>query len=201
MNRILSFVVTLLLMSPSLVFAENTPTVENIDVPMIQVATVNVYEARITKQEKDFFEVAYDAHNREGIQTDIFSSLALIDSKGYIIPLYRSKQSFALGNDQQLSRVEKIAIPSYLKGDYNVIMSFATSSGLTLANTSLGKITFSGTGEYIGIEGCSLSVSGDDKGYNAMQGIDVGNDENITVTCFLRNLSSQAITATPCDCC
>jgi len=168
-----------------------------VSIPMVRIATVNVYEPSITNQAQESMEVTYVAHNREGIQPDIVSSVMLLDASGSFVYHQQAKESFTLGIDEQRTIHDTVQVPPYLKGDYSVFLKLANRSGVDLANVRVGSVHLNGSGEYVAISGCVLKVSNDDKEYDLFQGIDVDQNETLTLSCTAKSSFSSVVTVIP----
>lgn len=206
----LSLCVMICLVSAIPVFAQ-TPTVpmpSGMDKPenigkmenMILLATTNITEAKITKQEDALLEVTYTVNNEQGVQTDVRSSLALANEKNTIVEEQISRDVFSLGENEKKTRIISLEIPSFLKGEFTPVITLSTESGMVLSMYPMDKkIQVSGNvNDVVYFEGCVLSVAGDDsKKFLAMQGVDVASQEDLLAHCTAKNMSSNAITATP----
>ena len=166
---------------------------------VIVIATTNITEAKVTKQENTVLEVTYTVNNETGIQTDIRASLGLLDAKNAMVEEQRENAVFSLGENEEKVRTITIEIPTFLKGEFTPVVSLATEAGLFLSVHPLQeKITVSGIdSNWIDFQACYLTVTGDEKKYFAGQGVDVAANEELLAHCSAQNMSAQSQTVTP----
>ncbi|QQS61308.1 MAG: hypothetical protein IPN70_00005 [Candidatus Moraniibacteriota bacterium] len=176
--------------------AENPEMIQEMEI--IRIASVNVYNPVVVSKEGTSIEVAYDINNREGIQTDIITSLLLLNKEG--IPLFQNvfKDPISLKNDETKKIIQKLELPFFPNGTYDIGIEVSNSSGLTLAQSSIKDVEIAGiTTGYVKIESCRLTINKEEKVYSPSEGIDVLPVEELYVSCFYKSTFLESVTVKP----
>ncbi|MDD5084117.1 MAG: hypothetical protein PHT88_04310 [Candidatus Moranbacteria bacterium] len=172
----------------------------------LTVATVNVSDVKLVRQEGKALTVAFSISNREGVQPKVIYAVNLVqkDGSGQDITVDRKVYDDVLSigtNDVAHKEITYVA-PDYLQGTYFIKVEARNPEGLIFGMSQIpNAITFSGTGEYIRINptACFLTVDGENKNthYALAQGVDISQDETLTAHCPLQSAFSTAQTITP----
>ncbi|MFA7319799.1 MAG: hypothetical protein WC022_04360 [Parcubacteria group bacterium] len=107
-----------------------------------------------------------------------------------------------LGRDNK-KYIEKDVIymaPRYLKGKYKVDIDYLDEAGGRIGSYVAGDVDLSGgDNNFLEIlpETCFLQVEGNENSLILTQGIDVKKEENLLITCSVKNSSNEEIAATP----
>ena len=111
------------------------------------VATVNIYNATITKQNENNFDISFDISNREGIQFGVKYGILLEQensSSTIIADNYLYDETLTL--DQNIIHKDiKYTAPNNLDGNYNISLISKNDGGLPYSNILLGKIKLNKT--------------------------------------------------------
>ncbi|EKE19486.1 MAG: hypothetical protein ACD_8C00151G0002 [uncultured bacterium] len=181
-----------------------SPNVPSAQPKTVTVATVDIYDSKIISQDGSTLKISFDLSNRVGVQPDVRYSLALIEEteKGQnLIDEKIYDEKISLNENETLKKEIIYQAPSYLKGNYTPILFAKNSAGMDFAISPLAPVTFSGTGEYVQIknETCYLKIKGDESGvkYSLMQGVDIAKDENLILSCVVKNNYTESIIISP----
>lgn len=103
----------------------------------------------------------------------------------------RAGESLITGIDYPISGIEP--------GVYELWVVAQTSGGSTLGLGFAGNVTIENSRAVaIAPESCELTVSGEtDVSYNLYQGVDVATEEDITVSCLVKNYDTKTVTVLP----
>ncbi len=163
------------------------------------VARVNIYNAAITKQDGDVFSISFKLSNREGAQPNIRYAVELVDSQQNVVDEVVYPETLNLASNTEVQKDITYTAPAYLSGTYQLVLISQNTSGLPLAEATLGPVTLSGKGQYAQIEPstCFLQVRGTTEKFTIDQGIDIKPTETLDLTCALRNNSQSDLSLTP----
>ena len=168
--------------------------------PMV-VATVNIYDAKITQQYGNVFAISFDLSNREGAQSGIRFAVELINEQQLTVDEVVYPEVTNLDSNSHVVKNIQYVAPAYLSGTYRLQLVSKNSNSLVLAHATLGSVTLSGSGVYTEIDpkSCYLSISNEtgDKRYSLEQGVDIAQSETLNITCAVTNRSSSALTLSP----
>lgn len=162
------------------------------------VADVNLSNASVLSNDGKTLVVSLDIENRSSsTQSDIRYGLELVRSaaKGReIADTFIAPETVSLQGDQSVRKELSYPIPSVLSGDFEVWTIARTTGGLMLGLNNAGKVTLSSSADRVTVVpgSCRLSVSGDDKTYALLRGVDVASNETLSLSCKIRNESSSS---------
>ena len=161
--------------------AADSATMSTVNSEVVVVATVNVYSAKIVNQNGNAFDISFDLNNMEGTQSGIKYAIELTRNKdNQSIDETVYQDVINLGVDQTISKQFTYTAPSYLSGDFNLVLSVKNENGLPLSNVSLGSITLKGTNEYLEIIANSCAIK--DGGADMQISCDIKNHYKIAQT-------------------
>ena len=163
----------------------------------VLIATVNVQDIQLLKQEGNVLTLTFGITNDEGIQPEILYAVNLYakDSKGALSVIDQKvygNDVINLGVKESAHREVTYAAPSFLKGSYFLGVEVKNPDGLPFGTVLLTEpVTLNGTNEQIAIDSsnCFLTVGGEKSGkhYSPSQGVDIASDENLTAHCSVMN--------------
>jgi hypothetical protein len=166
----------------------------------VLIADVVLRNARIEAQNGTNMNVVFDVVNNGETQNDVQVKIELVLKQGdkmYTLDQYASPVAFQSEKGSRTTQTVAYQAPSYLKGDYEIILSIGNISGLIYALADVGKISLQGDGNYItiGTAKCYLTVDGEasQPHYTLSQGVDLGTGEVLRAHCPIKNESAQPI--------
>lgn len=164
----------------------------------VTVATVNVYDSKITSQQGAKISLAFDISNRKGVQPGIRYGVYLSKDSSFIDGLVYP-ESIDLGEDETKHFELTYEAPQFLQGSYDVWVMAKSMTGLPLGFNKAGSVLLNGSGKYIGLESCYLTVVGEEGGkkYTLDQGVDISDSEEVALSCSAQNLFGSALSVSP----
>jgi len=157
---------------------------------MVTVATVNIYDAKITEQTGNVFKISFDLSNRTGVQPQVIYGISLTrtDENSYIVADEKvfSSEVVSLGENETKKINITYEAPKYLKGKYVPVLNAKNGNALPLAISTLNEVTLDGQGDSLEITNCFLSVKEDNdpqKKYELLEGVDVEKNETLFGNC------------------
>jgi hypothetical protein len=167
----------------------------------VLIATLNIQDAKITGQEGNKLKISFNLFNRENIQPGVKYAVVLKDAENKtVIDQKVYDETLTVGPNQTLSKIIEYQAPEYLKGEYNVWIMSKGFSGSTMAATPAGKVSFSGSGEYLEIKNgtCFTAVEGKPKTKTDINQImRIADSENIVLDCAITNHLKDVLQASP----
>ncbi|MEK7152090.1 MAG: hypothetical protein AAB773_01540, partial [Patescibacteria group bacterium] len=162
---------------------------------------VSISNARVMPQAESKINISFDVANGEGTQPEVKYQIELLEKKegGYVsVEQYVGNEVWSLGEDQTVKKDIVYFVPTYLNGTYEVLITLANTNGVILTVASAGSMELRGTGEYLNISECYLSVSGEKNiTYDPIKGVDILPREDLTVHCKVTSSLKKAATITP----
>jgi hypothetical protein len=176
---------------------ENSENLEN----SVLLATINIYEAEILKQENNKFDLSFLITNREKAQPSVKYAIQLIskneEGNETVIDEKVYPEVLNLGENSEIRKEIKYKAPEYLNGSYFLRIVSRTEGGLILGTNFFKEIYLKGNSRYIEVlnSSCFLSVEGEEqnKKYNLHQGVDVKSDEILKLNCKVENHSGEDV--------
>lgn len=138
-----------------------------IDDPGVLVAAVNIYDAKIVSQENNKITLAFVLSNGEQVQSGIKYAVSLMkgekDGAQTLIDEKIYDEAVSLSENIATTREIIYEAPEYLSGTYDIWIISQNGKGLALGSSNIGKITLTGSNEYIEIQpsSCQLQVQGE----------------------------------------
>ncbi len=173
---------------------------------LVTVATVNVQNLQILKQEKNVLNVFFSVSNREGVQPKIIYAIGLLEKKDKVFFTVDKKvydnDILNLGPNTNIEKMISYTAPAYLKGSYFLRVEARNPDGLILGIIQTPEaVTLDGTGEYIAVDqsSCFLTVDGEkgNKTYAIDAGVDIAKEEVLTAHCSVTNTFKTEQTVNP----
>lgn len=169
------------------------------------VANINLSNATILSQDGSTFRIAVDfVNNGETSQSDIKYGVELVkrqDKTQTRVDTFISGETLTIDATKTLHKeFTYTASPLLSSGDYELWLLSRTTGGLILGIARVGEVSLASTiGGQIAIspESCYLHVEGDTAKYTLLQGVDVGEEEVLSIRCRAQNNFSRSITVSP----
>ncbi len=201
---ILSIVFASLFLSAGVSFAATT-TATSTPAQVVTVATVNVQNAKIVSQTGNQITVNFDLTNRVGAQPQIKYGIMVIQQVNSSTQILADEKIYSdvvslTANDQKNITVTYDA-PSFLSGQYLIVVEAKNEDGFPFGSTPAGTVTFQGTGQSLAIvsDSCYLTVSDDASNtrYTLTQGVDVNPSEDLIAHCDVQSSFQSNTSAVP----
>lgn len=168
------------------------------------IATVNVQDATLIKQDGNALSLAFNLSNREGVQTGVKYSVSLVrettNGKLYM-DTYVYPEVLTLLQNSSIRKEVTYTAPSGLSGEYHVIIESKTSGGLPLGIADIGTVVLAPVMKGIEIltDSCFLNVQNEAKlpKYTLSQGVDIDATEALVLSCMVANYSSVERSVSP----
>lgn len=163
----------------------------------VVVANINLSDAVVLSQEGASIITSVTIANQGSTpQGDIRYGVELLRSIGQeqeTVDAFIADETVSLAARQSVRKEITYEVPAFLSGDYEVWIFSKTTGGLLLGFAKAGNVTLSGSGDRLEIGRCFLSVAGDSAEYSLDNGVGIGEDEPLSLSCMMRNLSSKDI--------
>lgn len=196
---------------PAEAVSEDTVAGKPISGEPVRVATVNVQNLQLLKQEDNVFTLEFNLSNREGVQPKIVYAVNLTRKTGVedeaaaeaaIADKHVYNDLINLGENQSVRKQITYEAPDFLKGEYSLEVEARNPDGMPFGTSEVpGTIFLYGNGEGIQVdsESCSLTVEGENpqKRYSLDQGVDISSEETLVAHCTLANTFLSVRSVTP----
>lgn len=168
----------------------------------IIVANVNIYNAAIVSQNGHDITLSFDLNNGAGIQDGVGYDVSLIQNTatGQVVADKKVyEERLFLSENSNTHREITYAAPASLAGTYMLLLMSHNKEGLPLGVAPVGSVSFeaSGSGVTLDASTCALSVLSDSKTFGLLQGVDIKNEETLTLSCEATNTTSESLTLRP----
>ncbi|MFA6392488.1 MAG: hypothetical protein WCW54_00160 [Candidatus Paceibacterota bacterium] len=170
----------------------------------IILADVNINEAKIVKQENNKFDISFILSNGKGIQTGVKYGVQLVSTSNKIQTTVDEKiynESLTLYENSSIKKTIQYTAPEILDGTFSLYIISKNEEGFPYSTGLLGtvRIKASQKGIYISSGSCFLKVPGEKNSvaYKLNPPLDIGIDENISISCFANNNSDKEIQVNP----
>jgi len=190
--------------------SKNVSAVEPVAAPeqaglqMVTVATVNIYDAKITEQAGNVFKISFDLSNRTGVQPQVIYGINLTrtDENNYIVADEKvfSSEVVSLGENETKKINITYEAPKYLKGKYVPVLNAKNGNALPLAISTLNEVTLDGQGDSLEVANCFLTVKEDNdpqKKYELLGRVDVEKNETLFGNCTVAGSFAQETALAP----
>lgn len=172
------------------------------DASGVVVATVNIYNAKIVAQDGRDLTVSFDLYNRKGVQPQVRYAIQLQKVSGnarYAIAQKVYDETLTLREDQTVGRTVDFVVPSYIVGEYDVVVLAMNEQSLPFGINIAGTISFASGEQFVEIaaETCALTIGEAAEKYTIIQGVDVDADETLTLRCSASSNFDRSISVTP----
>lgn len=185
---------------------QQSSSAEQIEAPSVLIATVNIYDAHVTKQDGRTISTSFLLSNREGAQPNLKYGAEILKLGENGIPVdllgtFLSPDTVALRANENLPLTFTFTIPPTVEdGIYLVAPIANNASGMSLALAQAGNITLKGgLPSTISIKECSLRIHNGDQTqkFTVDQGVDIGSDEMLDLVCSMKNTSQGTQVLSP----
>ncbi|MDP1619816.1 MAG: hypothetical protein Q8M12_02355, partial [bacterium] len=167
----------------------------------VTVATVNIYDAQITRQDNNNIQLTFDLSNREQIQPDVRYAVQLMKDRQILMDEQIYPETISLNENETIKKEIEYLAPSYLSGEFQLMLIARNQNGLLLAIANPGQVILKGDNQFIEINpsSCYLTVADEagDKRYTLDQGVDIKPEEQLIATCDLTNHANNPIIFIP----
>lgn len=180
----------------SLVFAATD------DAERIVIATAHATEASIERKNNTEL-VTFTVLNGEIPEPSFRYGIALYregPDGAVLADRYLADERIALAPESSTKRTIAYIPPSGLSGSFRVMVEGWNAAGVPLTESFAGTIALSGGAGVSVIPGsCSLTVSGENTGrqYHLREGVDIGEDEELILSCAIANGFSAPVSVVP----
>lgn len=183
------------------------PPAETEGITTVLVATVNIYDAVIQKQDGRTITASFILSNREGVQPDITYAAHLIaPSNDQFTTLdagvFPAKEKVTLRENDNQAKTLTFTVPdSVTAGEYSVEIWASNPSGINLARQAVGKVTLPKSNGGIIMRGnqCTLHIADENpsKNYSPFTGIDIASNETMLLECSVTNTMDRSVQVAP----
>lgn len=179
------------LVSTPIVFAVGT---NNSDYKIKLVSTIEIRDVKIISQEGGKFNISFSISNGSIAQSNMkygVRMVGVLEDNKYTADEKVYDEVLNLNINTQLTKNIVYEAPSYLSGNFNMVVIGKSESGLTLATNSFSKVSLEASSKSVLInnESCHLSVRGesDNNEYDLVQGVDILPTESLILNCQIQN--------------
>ncbi|MGK2849243.1 MAG: hypothetical protein ACSLEX_04250, partial [Minisyncoccota bacterium] len=167
------------------------------------IANINLSDIHVVSPHDTQLSVTFTLTNQGSVmQTDIrygFEFLKEQDGVQVVTDTYVPEETLSLAPGQKLQKTATVPIAPTLSGDTTLWVYAKTTGGLTLGLGTAG--TINPKTALAGIEilshSCVLSIEGDPQTYTLYQGVDISQDETLSLSCEMRNTTNQELAVAP----
>ncbi|MDR3558821.1 MAG: hypothetical protein P4L62_01190 [Candidatus Pacebacteria bacterium] len=186
-------VLSFLAVSPALAqtAAPNQPD----DTGVVVMQTVSIANAKIVSQDKNNVKVSFDIYAGPQVQSDVRYGISLEPLDGSAVYEKAFPDNLTIGASKSVHEEITYQAPDFLVGDYQLYVVSKNSRGLLLSERLAGQVNFSGTGQWIELGDCYMTIQGEAAAthYDLNQGVDIKPSEVLKAHCSATShLSSQA---------
>ena len=163
-------------------------------------ATVNIYNATTTAQTGDTFTIAFDISNREGVQPGVRYGISLVKIVGgaiHVADEHVYDETLTLGAGEMIHKTITYTAPANLSGEYSLLLTSKSSSGVPFATGRLGKVVLKGQKESIAIDmaTCFAATSAEKGVKQALNAfISIGSSDTLSLHCAVTNGTKESVT-------
>lgn len=186
---------------PYIAQAATTPPSAEVGVIL---ATVNIQDAKIVSQSGNTFKLSFNISNREGIQIGVKYGVQLVSETStsqVAVDEQVYPETLTLAENSSVSREVTYIAPPNLSGTYTLVLSSKNESAFPFALVVVGKVALTPTAKGVTIDpnSCYLLVVGDKSAhhYNLVEGVDIAQNENLTLSCTAKNNGSATLSIVP----
>lgn len=169
----------------------------------ITVATVNIRDANIKKQNNNILNISFALTNRVGIQPQVRYAVDILEvqKNGLQILVDRKvyNETLSLNEGERIEKEITYTAPEYFNGTYQVWIVSMNEQSMLFAQALAGEVSFSGSGEIVSVDQdtCRVFVSDKLDEYFIDQGVDISKEESLKLACAVTNNTKSAISVTP----
>ncbi len=171
---------------------------------VIRLATVNIYDAQIVKENGAEYTIEFRLNNREGYQSGVKYAIQLLSKNdgGHTLideMVYEDTLTLSEFSDTPITVTYTPRVS--IAGKYDLLVVARNNKGMPLGRAPLGTVDILGNGGGLQIlqDTCFLLITGESgtPQYSLRQGVDVASHEDIQLRCGVWNSSKDAIQAQP----
>lgn len=186
------------------VFAETTETNSAPTDNNRVSAYTNIQNLKIISQEKNRFIISFDIYNGKGVQTGVKYGVNLTKEAevgGQLVDEKIYDEILSLAENTTITKKIIYNAPESLEGNFELYIRAKNENGFRYGVALVDKVELVAINKGIIIlpETCSLSIVGEKilSGYSLLQGVDIDQNESLSLSCTAVNTSDQEIEATP----
>lgn len=167
------------------------------------IANVNISEAYILEQKDNSYNISFVLENLgQEAQFDVRYGFELLSTKNdrqaVVDSLVIKGESLILKPGDKVTKVAEYPLDGIPAGEYDVMVVARTAGGIRLGMANAGSIYVSQSSSLeLQTENCALTVKGDEAIYNLQQGVDIANEEEMTLTCIVFNHGYEEVKFIP----
>lgn len=168
----------------------------------VLVASVNIQGVTIVSQEKNKFTLSFVMTNGEGVQSGIHYRVRLVaENKDTQVVMDEKKYDDVvfLAENSEVKKEITYTAPENISGVYQLHIDAQNEKGFIFAVASFGEVTLNGTATGIVItpQECVITLGEKEFVKGVFQGILIAPEESMTLSCLIKNNSTETISATP----
>ena len=166
----------------------------------VQVAWVDIFDAKIVSQQGNTLTLSFDLHNGTGVQPDVRYKVELVKTlpNGAQVTAHTTvyDETLTLAENQTRQVHATYQAPTYLDGTYSVWIKAANANGLLLALGNAGQATFTKTEDvltldpstcYLTLNAAGTEREGTTSRHTLAEGIDLEPEESLYLNCAVNN--------------
>ncbi len=170
-----------------------------------QTSFVNVYDAKLAKQEGRKLEFSFQIENDENVQPGISYGVQLIRMNrlmgGSVAGVFMSPEKLVIGSGKTLEKTFSVTVPDAFAADeYTARIVVSAPTGMLLAFGEVPSVRVPDvSSERVEVRNCLLHVGTEpgDKLYSLGQGVDIKSDEALHFVCEVANKTDHDIKVSP----
>jgi len=187
------------------VFAAETPVASPTGQGQsVLLAKVNIKDAKILLQEKNYFDISFSITNEMGVQNGVKYGVQLVEQtdKGpFIVDEKVYDESLTLPENSTVTKKISYVAPAILNGTYKLFLVSKNTSGFTFDYSYVGQVKISSLtkGVEISPESCTVSIIGDKTNtqYKLGQQLSILPTQDLNLVCTVVNGSDKTVESTP----
>ncbi|NCT02083.1 hypothetical protein GW766_02425 [Candidatus Parcubacteria bacterium] len=161
----------------------------------IVVATTDIRDPQIVAKNGADVTLLFTLFNAEGVQSGVVYGVELRQDNRLVDVVTFNEQPLTLSAGESLPVSFTYHAPSFFSGTYAVWIVAKTTSGMPLSLYKVGDVLLQGSVQGVSLSDCSVQVAGEK--YSLTAGVDVSDEEAMTIDCVALNQSGQAIDVGP----
>ncbi len=169
----------------------------------LTIATVNIQNAKLLSHDRGVFRISFDITNRVIPQRDVKFSLQLVSQANNVQSIADQKvfdEKLTLAEHSTVHKEIMYTAPPGISGTFLLVLTSENSSGFPFAIATIGKVTLTpDSGIEVLPSSCYLRVltDADTAHYFLTQGVDIGPEETLQLTCAVKNHANSVVIVSP----
>jgi len=170
----------------------------------VLLAKVNIRDAKILLQEKNYLEMSFSISNEMGVQNGVKYGVQLVeqtDKGSFVVDEKVYDESLTLAENSTVIKKISYVAPAILSGSYKIFLVSKNASGFSFDYSYVGiiKLSSSVKGVEISPESCAVSIIGDKTNtqYKLGQQLSILPTQDLNLVCTAVNGSDKTIESTP----